>query len=499
MPGLSASDIVNVQVTLTPLPVPLRNFGALMIVGPTEGVINVGERLRPYTTIAGVVADFGLTAPEYLAANLFFEQSPQPSFCYIGRWAQTATHAWLNGASLATTGQLMTLWNPITNGSMTISIDGTPRVLSNLNFSAALNMNGIASTIQAAMPAGALCQWNSNYNRFVVRGVITGINAALTFATPTGSGTDISALTGLSAASGASAPVPGVAAETALAATSALVTASNDWYGIMFAPVVSSDITDAQYEAIGNFIEAQNPSRVLGITSMSSAVADPTQTTDLASVMKSLGLQHSCIQYSSFSPYAVASLFGRAFTVDFTANNSVITLKFKQEPGIVAETLNENQALALRSKNCNVFINYNNGVAIIQEGVMCGGFFFDERQGLDWLQNNIQTKLFNILYTSPTKIPQTDPGIHVLVTGVEAAMIDGINNGLLAPGTWTSSAVFGTLVQNQFLPKGYYVFAPPVSSQDESIRAQRIAPTIQAAAKLAGAVHFANCLVSVNR
>jgi hypothetical protein len=107
--------------------------------------------------------------------------------------------------------------------------------------------------------------------------------------------------------------------------------------------------------------------------------------------------------------------------------------------------------------------------------------------------------LFNILFTAATKIPMTNPGMHILLTGVEAAMIDGLNNGLIAPGQWNSSSVFGQLKPQQYLDKGYYVYAPDVNSQSEDQRAARIAPTIQAAVKLAGAVHFANCIINVNR
>ena len=284
-----------------------------------------------------------------------------------------------------------------------------------------------------------------------------------------------------------------------LPAVTALAALSNSWYGAIFAPTLSTDITDSQYEAVANYIEASNPSRIFGITTQESNVIDPTQTTDLASVLQSLSLQHTCIQYSSTSPYAIASLFGRAFTVNFTANNSTITLKFQQEPGVVAETLSETQATALNNKNCNVFINYNVGVAIIQQGVMCGGFFFDERQGLDWLQNDVQTKLFNILFQAGTKIPYTDPGMHVLLTGVVAAMNDGVSNGLIAPGVWNSSAVFGQLTQGQFLTTGFYCWNASVNTVSESQRASRIAPTIQCAVKLAGAIHFANAIINVNR
>jgi hypothetical protein len=497
--GLNVSDVVQVSVNLTPLPVPLRNFGSLMIVGPTEGVINVGERFRAYSSLTAVQADFGSTGPEVTAATVFFSQSPQPAFLYVGRWAQAATYGWLYGATLATATQIITTWTVITNGSFDISIDGTPYAMTGLNFSSATNMNSVASIIQASLPAGSQCTWDANYSRFKIRGIATGSGGAVSFATPAGSGTDISTLAGLSAASGASAPVPGIPAETPLACMTALVAASNAWYGVMFAPVLPTDITDSQYEAVANLIEAQSPSRIFGITTQEAAVPDPTQTTDLASVLMGFDLQHTFIQYSSMSLYACASIFGRAFTVNFTASNSTITLKFQQEPTITPETLNENQAQALNSKNCNVYVSYSNGANIVQQGVMCGGAFIDERHGLDWLQNNVQTNVFNELYTVGTKIPMTDPGIHVLATIVSDAMLDGVNNGLIAPGVWQTAAVFGTLVEGQFLSTGFYVFAPSVATISESQRAARIAPTIQCAVKLAGAVHYSSVILNVNR
>ena len=40
---------------------------------------------------------------------------------------------------------------------------------------------------------------------------------------------------------------------------------------------------------------------------------------------------------------------------------------------------------------------------------MANGDFFDERHGLDWLQNAVQTADYNTLYTSTTKIPRPMP------------------------------------------------------------------------------------------
>lgn len=152
----------------------------------------------------------------------------------------------------------------------------------------------------------------------------------------------------------------------------------------------------------------------------------------------------------------------------------------------------------MRGKNCNVFVNYNNDTAIIQEGVMCNGYFFDEVHGLDWLQNDLQTAVYNLLYTSQTKVPQTNAGINQIVTTLEARLDQAVANGLVAPGQWGGPA-FGAITTGQFLTKGYYVYAAPVESQAQADREARKAPVIQIAVKLAGAVHFVDVIVNVNR
>ncbi|WP_163468262.1 DUF3383 family protein, partial [Klebsiella michiganensis] len=72
-------------------------------------------------------------------------------------------------------------------------------------------------------------------------------------------------------------------------------------------------------------------------------VLDITNTTELASQLKALGLSKTFVQFSRNSPYAATSLFGRAATVDFQGSNTTITLAYKQEPGVVAESLSESQ------------------------------------------------------------------------------------------------------------------------------------------------------------
>ena len=129
---------------------------------------------------------------------------------------------------------------------------------------------------------------------------------------------------------------------------------------------------------------------------------------------------------------------------------------------------------------------------------MANGYFVDEVVGLDWLANAVQVDTWNVLYQALTKIPQTDAGMTQLTTAVEGAMARGVRNGLLAAGLWTGPPV-GALKTGQALTKGYYVYCPLVASQPQALREARRAPTIQVAAKLAGAVHFVDVLINVNR
>lgn len=492
--GLSVSDVVNVSWSLSQQAIGVRNFGALLICGASD-VIDTTERIRSYANVTAVAADFGTMAPEYLSAALFFSQNPQPSILYIGRWAKTATAGHLYGGlhTLSAQTTLVTTLHAITDGSLVIPTDGTNRTVTGLNFSSIVTLSDAAAVIDAAWTYGTVT-WDAVLGRFALTSGTTGSTSTVGYCTAAGSGTDISATckftTGL-----AFTPIVGHASETPVQCATVMAGLEGDWYGLLFA---DTGLTDQNHIDLANYIEAANPSRIYGLMTSATGVIDPNSTTDIAYTLSAAKYMRTFMRYSSTSPYAIASMFGRAFTVDFTANNTTITLKFKNEPGVTAELLTETQAATLDAKHVNYFVRYNNSASIIQQGVMANGYFFDEVHGADWLSNAVQTNVWNVLYTSTTKIPQTDPGVHRLATAAEQACIQGVNNGLLAPGTWTGDPI-GPIKTGDTLPLGYYVYMPPVASQSQSDRDARKAPVMQIAAKLAGAVHSSNVLITVNR
>lgn len=378
--GLPVSNVVNVDVIMSPTAATGRNFGSLLILG-TSTVIPVSERIRLYTSSEDIGVDFGEDSPECEAALIYFSQSPRPAQVYVGRWAKT------------------------------LATDET----------------GSVETLAQA------------------------ISAVLQF---------------------------------------------TNWYGLGIAD--EDELTPAEITATAAAIQASSLSRVFAVTSSDSGIIDSASTSDIASTLKAAGYSRSFVQYSTKSKYAALSAFGRAFTVNFTGNNTTITLKFKTEPGVTYETLTSSQAAAVDAKNANVYVYYANDTAILQQGVMSNGDFFDERHGLDWLQNYVQTNLFNLLYTSTSKIPQTEAGITRLLTNVEMSLDQAVSNGLVAPGVWNGGDI-GQITSGDTLTKGYYVYAQPLTTQAQSDREKRRAPLIQAAIKLAGAVHYADVQINVVR
>lgn len=493
---LPISRLINVDVVLTPQAAQAQDLSTLLVLGNSD-VINTFERIRTYTSLDAVAADFGTTAPEYKCAVLWFEQAPQPTALKIGRWAKTATSGLLVGASLSVAEQLIATWNAITTGTFTITVDAaTPVNITGLNFAAAANMNGVAAVIDTALNShGASCVWDAVNKRFEIQSDSTGPTSTVSFLGTVGSGVDVSDDLKMRSTSSGAYLVSGIALETAVAAV-AIFDAyfGQTWYAVTVPEVA----TDQASVDVAEYIQGSNNKHLYGVSTQEAGVISSVSTSDIAYLLHALDYSRSVVEYSSSNAYSVCSLLGRILTVDYNGNSTVIDLMYKQEPGIVPETLTETQLLAATNKASNVFVKYNNDTAIIERGDSSSGDPLDIITGTDWLAVTIMTAVYNLLYTSPTKIPQTDSGVQQIVNTINSVCSQGVVNGLLAPGVWNSNG-FGSLKSGQFLDAGFYVYAPPVGSQSQAAREARQSPTIQVAAKLAGAVRTVDIIINVNR
>lgn len=611
--NLDVSNFVDVTVEISPTAAPYSLFGVPLTVGDSN-VIDVTTRVDTFSTIQQAGNLFGGTTPEFTALEVFFEQSPQPDLAMVGRWASTATAGLLEGAILTPTEQLITNFTTVSSGSFFVYIDGIPHAITGVNLSAQTNLNGVASQIQAQLPAGVTCVWNSEEEYFVITSSTTGVLSAVSYlaaptaighwtytavgtiadtitigtstisyiangGTPSGlqialgttqlttmaatlaflnastdtqvsictyvsdgvskiyaidktpgvggdtvaiaasstavtasgadlagaTGTDISTLVGGTTAMGALA-VPGIAAETPLAAVQACANVSNVWYGLTFPQNTAVLLTLTDYTAIAAYILASSRSRMFGVTlygngtgaAGGTACLNASITNDLASVLQSLNNKRIVMMYSSSNPAAVETLYGRAFTTDWNGSNTAYTLAYKQAPGITAENLTQSQFTAMVGKGVNADISVDNNTQFIWPGQMSQGYFFDEVHGTDWFANRVQTDVFNVLYTTPTKVPQTDPGMNMIAAAINGSNAAAVNNGFVAPGQWNGPPV-GSLATGATMTTGYYLYYPPIASQSEATRETRVAVPFQDCIKLAGAVQEVDVTVFVNR
>lgn len=168
---LDISRLISVQTKITQAGAQGRAFNQALAIGDSN-VISGLERVRDYSSLPEVAADFGISAPEYLAAEIYFEQSPTPTSFACGRWLRTATAAILEGAILSPSQQAIALFNAITNGGIDVVVDGTAKNLAALNFSTAANLNAVAALIQSAFSGSATCVWNGF--QFVITSATTG-------------------------------------------------------------------------------------------------------------------------------------------------------------------------------------------------------------------------------------------------------------------------------------------------------------------------------------
>lgn len=509
---LSVKRVVNVTIVTSPMAAQRRGFGTLCILGDSDA-LGSDEHFRSYTGIEQVTEDFGADAPETLCATAYYSQSPKPTSLMIARWNNQPSAGYLQGGTI---GKDISALTAVSDGSFKVTFDGSDEVsATSLDFTSAESLQDIADIITAAL--GENGKASVKQKAIVITSASVGTISQVSVASAADSGTDVSALLKLTEVTGAKATAGKQITETVNEAVSRILTDfGRSFYGLTLA--VKAEVSDNDYLEIAQSIEAASASHIFGITLTDPDLPDTSyldegnddigdSDADLASKLKSGKHERTFMAYATYvegdsayrlNPYLAASIMGRAFTVDFTGSNTTITLKFKQAPSIQPTDLTETQATNLEQRNINVYAIYENDTYIIEQGVMASGTFIDERHGLDWLQNAIETEIYNALYQSQTKIGQIDDDMNLLVAADEKALIQAKNNKLIGPGVWNSDG-FGDLKAGDTLPNGYYIYNQSVNEQSQSDREARKGTLIQNAIKLVGAVHSQDVQVNVNR
>lgn len=198
------------------------------------------------------------------------------------------------------------------------------------------------------------------------------------------------------------------------------------------------------------------------------------------------------------SVQSVISAAALLCSINFAAQNSMLTLKFKSLPGVTSDkSITSIIASKLDALGINFYTDYGTK-SMLAEGWMLGQVYWaDEVIGLDWLQNKIQTNVFNAL-AMLKKVPLSDAGVATVCGYIDAVMRLAKNNGLVGPGNWSGGPV-GKLATGDYLEDGYYIYAEPISTLSADDKKNRKCPPITVCAILSGAIHSAQITVDTER
>jgi len=468
--SININEFVKADISVSPAGLALGNFGILGFLTNEAGIL-VPERSRAYKSLVEVSVDWAVTTEVYKAATAYYAQTPTPvDFTVISVYDAAQSAVLLGGGSLDVAGL-----SAITAGDLTITIDGTAEVIT-LNLTATTTYDEVAAEITAQLLAGlstAVCTHNGT--SFLITSSTAGVGSTISFGTGT-SAEDLGfAQHQALIAQGIDAETPITAlnvAKNAGTAFTALVT--HKMYRDSTAQAVGENTTDLAAWAEASKVIFMNTTNDL--STLSTAIA-----TDVASQLKAMTLRYSHTVFAkNANQYPSASVFGRIASVNFEGIGTTITMNLKQLPTITVENLTSGELAALQGKNCNVLVIVNGIANVFVDSATASGSWLDTTHGLLWLEDRIEKDMFNLLYTSNTKIPFTQTGINVTKDTLEQSLDAGVRNGFLAAGF---------LPDGTFLPNGYVVTAVALENVAASDKTGRVYQGLSFKAVGAGALH----------
>ncbi|SPY32554.1 Protein of uncharacterised function (DUF3383) [Pasteurella canis] len=140
---------------------------------------------------------------------------------------------------------------------------------------------------------------------------------------------------------------------------------NNSWYGFTFA----AQLTEAQIETCAEYAQANT--KLFGVNVIRVENLE-WKATNIFKKLYDAQLDHTLAIFDKDDLYAASSALARLLSVNFAANNSTMTLKFKTQPGITADDVTATEHNKAKRLGINTYTYYDD-VAMIAEGTVIGG------------------------------------------------------------------------------------------------------------------------------
>ncbi|MBL4769537.1 MAG: DUF3383 family protein [Rhodobacteraceae bacterium] len=444
-------------------------------------------RVRIYSTMTAVEADFAAGTEGNRMALAFFNQSPRAARMAIGRAFQDPVAAFLLGDTLGTD---LAGFTPVTDGEFEISIDGDAQDILALDFSSDTDLDDVAATIQTGLQAvgsGGFTAATATIvdNQLRITSGTTGDLSTVTVLSSVsgGLGTDISGAAFLNATVGS--VVPGYA-PTGIADELANIYVSGLTMGVTFygwsLEVGFRNVTDQ--EAASDWVQARRA--ILTVVSNSALALLAGTTSDIGSVLKAKGNHRTFTFWSdTVVEYPSFALLAYMLHVNYRAANSTVTAKFKNLIGITPAGITESELTVLTDKRYNVLTLVGNSSRTVREGVQAAEtWFIDDLINLDNYEEVLQSEVYNVFLRNG-KVPYTPAGVVMIYDAIFlASELFRINGTFAARPVLDPSTRSGTR-----LDPAFEITNTPIQNIPTGDRVLRTGPPFTVEANLASAIH----------
>lgn len=363
------------------------------------------------------------------AGNAFFSKTKRPARIAVARVYEESQPAYL----LSSGANVESLID-VTDGAFKITIDGTERTISSLDFSSATDLEGIASVINTAISSYGSCSvYNGN---IIVKSSTTGNTATISYASAPASGTDVSALLGLTEAAGASYAdgyTAGTIADELQAIADAATRAGYFFYGW----VLDSEYRDtADQLAAAAWVNARSFRAVGAYATNNPNAFDPASEANNGYKALNNGYNTACFVYDDNQQvYPEISYLANFLAVNYSSENSTIAGKFKDADGIPAVNFPniESNVETLKSRRINTITGIvGQTLKYFREGVQSGSAWSTDA----WVNvcnfiSELEIEILNVFLRNK-KIPYTINGQNQLIAAASKICNKYEKNGSFA-------------------------------------------------------------------
>lgn len=489
---------LDVQISLSrPQTETRTDLSTMCVACESLGFFPDENRVRFYSTLAGVATDFASNTQAYLAASAFFSQTPRATTLAIGEVFLSALHAQLL-APVYTTAEITAI-AAVTTGSFTIAVDGAAAIaVTGLDFTGVTTAAGIAAVIDAAFNTaviGATCTTKTlpgGSARLLIKSDTTGATSTLGYAGTHTSGTDVSAMLKLTAATSAMLAQGYTPVDIAEELTN-IQNAANAAGKFIYGWALGSTLRDVAIQTVAA-AWALTQTAFMALVTNSADALNPATETDIGFVVNATGNRRvTCLYHDNATRYPDVSILAYMLHVNYRLQDSTVTSKFKQLPGIETVVLTETQLSTLIEKGYNTYVAIGNSSRTFREGGTSDpSWWMDSTINLDNFVEDLSVNVFNVFLRNK-KVPYTRRGVALLVDACTDTGTQYTYNGTFADRVVVDTTKKGGTT----ITPAVVVTPTPIEQMSDTDRASRIGPPIQITCQEAGAIHSVSINVDI--